>query len=66
MAMIVFHDVADAPSASKHRKGAAAVVDPALGEELTRVYPQLDADAMETLRPLAVSEKEITTSDGRW
>ena len=190
MAMIVFRDVVDVPSARKHRKGAAAVVDPALGEELIRaqeeiralrqemhasqeelqaaneelqstneelqsaneelttskeesqsmneelqtinnelqsklddlalaqsdmqnllnstdiatlfldndlnvrrfterttrvihlregdvgrplsdlattlVYPQLDADAKETLRTLAVSEKEITTSDGRW
>jgi two-component system CheB/CheR fusion protein len=32
----------------------------------TLIYPQLCADAKETLRTLAFSEKEITTSDGRW
>ena len=30
------------------------------------VYPELHADARETLRTLAVSEKQITTTDGRW
>lgn len=30
------------------------------------VYPQLCADAKETLRTLAFSEKEIATNDGRW
>jgi two-component system CheB/CheR fusion protein len=29
-------------------------------------YPGLDADAKETLRTLAFSEKEISTSDARW
>jgi two-component system CheB/CheR fusion protein len=29
-------------------------------------YPELDADAKETLRTLAFSEKEISTSDGHW
>ena len=29
-------------------------------------YPELDADAKETLRTLAYSEKEISTSDARW
>lgn len=32
----------------------------------TLVYPELCADAKETLRTLAFSEKEITTHDGRW
>jgi len=32
----------------------------------TLVYPQLFADAKETLRTLAFSEKEITTNDGQW
>jgi two-component system CheB/CheR fusion protein len=30
------------------------------------VYPELCDDAKETLRTLAFSEKQITTSDGRW
>jgi two-component system CheB/CheR fusion protein len=30
------------------------------------VYPELHADAQETLRTLAVSEKQIPTSDGYW
>jgi two-component system CheB/CheR fusion protein len=29
-------------------------------------YPELDADAKDTLRTLAFSEKEISTSDGHW
>lgn len=29
-------------------------------------YPELHADAKDTLRTLAFSEKEISTSDGRW
>ena len=29
-------------------------------------YPQLHADAKETLRTLAVSEKQISTTDGQW
>ena len=29
-------------------------------------YPELDADAKNTLRTLAFSEKEISTSDGHW
>jgi len=29
-------------------------------------YPELDADAKDTLRTLAFSEKEISTSDARW
>ncbi len=29
-------------------------------------YPELDADAKDTLRTLAYSEKEISTSDARW
>jgi two-component system CheB/CheR fusion protein len=29
-------------------------------------YPGLDADAQDTLRTLAFSEKEISTSDGQW
>jgi two-component system CheB/CheR fusion protein len=29
-------------------------------------YPELDADTKETLRTLAYSEKEISTSDARW
>ncbi len=32
----------------------------------TLVYPQLCADAKETLRTLAFSEKEIATNDGHW
>ena len=32
----------------------------------TLVYPQLNADAKETLRTLAFSEKEIATIDGHW
>lgn len=32
----------------------------------TLIYPQLYADAKETLRTLAFSEKEIATNDGRW
>lgn len=32
----------------------------------TLIYPQLYADARETLRTLAFSEKEIATNDGRW
>jgi two-component system CheB/CheR fusion protein len=32
----------------------------------TLVYPQLHADAKETLRTLAFSEKQIATTDGRW
>lgn len=32
----------------------------------TLLYPELHADARETLRTLAVSEKQITTTDGRW
>lgn len=30
------------------------------------VYPELNADARETLRTLAISEKQITTTDGHW
>jgi len=29
-------------------------------------YPQLHADAQETLRTLAISEKQISTTDGHW
>jgi two-component system CheB/CheR fusion protein len=32
----------------------------------TLIYPQLHADAKETLRTLAFSEKQIATTDGRW
>jgi two-component system CheB/CheR fusion protein len=32
----------------------------------TLIYPQLHADAKETLRTLAFSEKEIATTDGHW
>jgi len=32
----------------------------------TLVYPELSADAKETLRTLAFSEKEIVSTDGRW
>ncbi|WP_338413961.1 chemotaxis protein CheB [uncultured Sphaerotilus sp.] len=32
----------------------------------TLLYPELHADARETLRTLAISEKQITTLDGRW
>jgi two-component system CheB/CheR fusion protein len=32
----------------------------------TLVYPQLHADAKEVLRTLAVSEKQIATTDGHW
>ena len=32
----------------------------------TLIYPQLHADAKETLRTLAVSEKQIATTDGHW
>ena len=32
----------------------------------TLVYPELHADAKETLRTLAFSEKQISTTDGRW
>jgi two-component system CheB/CheR fusion protein len=32
----------------------------------TLVYPELHADAKETLRTLAFSEKQIATTDGRW
>jgi two-component system CheB/CheR fusion protein len=32
----------------------------------TLVYPQLHADAKETLRTLAFCEKEISTTDGHW
>jgi two-component system CheB/CheR fusion protein len=32
----------------------------------TLIYPQLYADARETLRTLVFSEKEIATTDGRW
>ena len=32
----------------------------------TLVYPELHADAKETLRTLAFCEKEISTTDGRW
>jgi two-component system, chemotaxis family, CheB/CheR fusion protein len=32
----------------------------------TLIYPQLHADAKETLRSLAFSEKEIATTDGHW
>lgn len=32
----------------------------------TLVYPELNADARETLRTLAVSEKQIATTDGHW
>lgn len=32
----------------------------------TLIYPELYADAKETLRTLAFSEKEIATNDGRW
>ena len=32
----------------------------------TLIYPSLHADVSETLRTLAVSEKQISTSDGLW
>jgi two-component system, chemotaxis family, CheB/CheR fusion protein len=32
----------------------------------TLIYPQLHADARDTLRTLAFSEKQIETTDGRW
>ena len=32
----------------------------------TLIYPELPADAQETLRTLAVSEKQISTTDGHW
>jgi two-component system, chemotaxis family, CheB/CheR fusion protein len=32
----------------------------------TLIYPQLAADARETLRTLAASEKQIATTDGHW
>jgi two-component system CheB/CheR fusion protein len=32
----------------------------------TLIYPQLNADAKETLRTLVFSEKEIATTDGQW
>jgi two-component system CheB/CheR fusion protein len=32
----------------------------------TLLYPELHADARETLRTLAISEKQIATTDGRW
>ncbi len=32
----------------------------------TLVYPELHTDAKETLRTLAFSEKQISTTDGRW
>jgi two-component system CheB/CheR fusion protein len=32
----------------------------------TLIYPQLQADAKETLRTLAFSEKQIKTTDGKW
>jgi two-component system, chemotaxis family, CheB/CheR fusion protein len=32
----------------------------------TLIYPQLAADATETLRTLAASEKQIATTDGHW
>jgi two-component system CheB/CheR fusion protein len=32
----------------------------------TLIYPQLHADAKETLRTLAFSEKQIATTDGNW
>jgi two-component system CheB/CheR fusion protein len=32
----------------------------------TLIYPQLAADAKETLRTLAPSEKQIATTDGHW
>ena len=32
----------------------------------TLVYPELNADARDTLRTLAVSEKQIATTDGHW
>jgi two-component system CheB/CheR fusion protein len=32
----------------------------------TLTYPQLHADAKETLRTLAFSEKQIPTTDGHW
>ena len=32
----------------------------------TLIYPQLTADAQETLRTLAFSEKDVATADGRW
>jgi two-component system, chemotaxis family, CheB/CheR fusion protein len=32
----------------------------------TLIYPQLHADAKETLRTLAFSEKQISTTDGHW
>jgi two-component system, chemotaxis family, CheB/CheR fusion protein len=32
----------------------------------TLIYPELHADARETLRTLAISEKQITTTDGHW
>jgi two-component system CheB/CheR fusion protein len=30
------------------------------------IYPELNADAKETLRTLVPSEKEVTTTEGRW
>jgi len=32
----------------------------------TLIYPELSADAKETLRTLTVSEKQIATTDGHW
>jgi two-component system CheB/CheR fusion protein len=32
----------------------------------TLLYPELDADMKETLRTLAISEKQIATTDGHW
>ena len=32
----------------------------------TLIYPELNADARETLRTLAFSEKQIATTDGLW
>jgi two-component system CheB/CheR fusion protein len=32
----------------------------------TLIYPQLHADAKETLRTLAFSEKQIATTDAHW
>jgi len=32
----------------------------------TLLYPELHADVVETLRTLAISEKQIATSDGKW
>jgi two-component system CheB/CheR fusion protein len=32
----------------------------------TLIYPELPADSKETLRTLAVSEKQISTTDGHW